>query len=231
MTFSIIARCPRTHAFGIAAATGMPGVGKLLTHARARVGAVATQGLLNPYLGLDGLDALVRTALYPTPIDSVLNTLMHHDADRETRQVAMIDAKGETAVWTGSQCLDWAGSRRGAGYSIQGNLLSGPEVVDACEHHFMAAPDDSLDCRLMRALEAGEAAGGDRRGTQSATIYIVEAEDYPLWDIRVDHHERPLAELRRIHARFSADLIPHIRRMATRDSRRPTPSGRPDSPC
>lgn len=231
MTFSIIARCPRTHAFGIAAATGMPGVGKLLTHARTRVGAVATQGQLNPYLGFDGLEALIRSALNPVRIDSVLQNLMQHDADRECRQVAMIDANGETAVWTGRECQSWAGSRSGAGYSIQGNLLAGPDVVDACEHHFLQASDDSLDRRLMKALEAGEAAGGDRRGTQSATIYIVESEDYPLWDIRVDHHDEPLTELRRLHARFAADLIPHIRRMPSRDSRRFRPSDPTDSPC
>lgn len=231
MTFSIIAQCPRTQAFGIAAATGMPGVGKLLTHARARVGAVATQGQLNPYLGFDGLDALIRSALYPAPIDSVLHKLMKHDADRESRQVAMIDAKGETAVWTGRECQTWAGSRSGPGYSIQGNLLAGSDVVEACEHYFMEAPEESLDDRLMRALEAGEAAGGDRRGTQSATIYIIEAEDYPLWDIRVDHHDEPLAELRRLHARFSEDLVPHIRRMPTRDARRFRPTGPADSPC
>jgi uncharacterized Ntn-hydrolase superfamily protein len=231
MTFSIIARCPETGSFGIAAATGMPGVGKLLTHARSRVGAVATQGLLNPYHGLDGIEALTSSALHPVPVTDLLNRMMHFDADRDRRQVAMIDAGGETAVWTGSNCKPWAGSRQGPGYAIQGNLLPGPEVLEACEETFQSSADLSFSMRLLMTLEAGEAAGGDKRGTQSATLYIVEEEDYPLWDIRIDHHHEPLPELRRVYDLFATDMVPHIKAMPSRDARRPRIGPPEEPPC
>jgi uncharacterized Ntn-hydrolase superfamily protein len=217
VTFSIVARCPETGAFGIGAATGMPGVGKLLTHARAGIGAVATQGLLNPYLGLDGLAHLHgRTA------PDALEAALAGDPDRDARQLALVDAAGRTAVWTGADCIEWAGDRFGEGYVIQGNLLAGPAVLERCEAAFLAARGLPFPERLLLALEAGEDSGGDRRGTESATIYVVEREEYPLWDIRVDSHERPLAELRRLHAVFARDLVPHIRAMPTRDRREPS---------
>lgn len=217
MTFSIVARCPETGAFGIGAATGMPGVGKLLTHARAGIGAVATQGLLNPYLGIDGL-----SHLHGRSAPAALNAALAGDTDRDARQVALVDVDGRAAVWTGPECIDWAGSRTGAGYAIQGNLLPGPAVLEACEKAYLAARSRPLSERLLVALEAGEGAGGDRRGTVSATIYVVEREEYPLWDIRVDAHAEPLVELRRLFDIFARDLIPHIRAMPVRGRREPS---------
>lgn len=212
MTFSLIARCPITGQFGVAAATAIPAVGKLLTHAVAGVGAVATQAQLNPYLGIDG----VRLLQNGRSAREVRDILSGQDPVAEHRQFAVIDRVGHTAAWTGSDCLDWAGHREHDGFSVQGNRLTGEDVLDAVAEAFRAAADKSLDERLMEALEAGDSVGGDKKGERSATIYIVDKEEYPLWDIRVDAHPDPFSELRRLHDIFARDLVPEILRMPTR---------------
>jgi len=212
MTFSIVARCPRSGQFGIAAATGVPAVGKLLTHAAAGIGAVATQARLNPYLGIDGL-ALLREGL---PAAAVLERLRQGDPGREQRQVGLVDAAGRAAAWTGEDCLDWAGHRLGAGYAVQGNRLAGPEVLDLAAETFEHLAERPLSERLIAALACGDEAGGDSKGERSATLYLVDSEEYPLWDIRVDDHTRPIAELKRLYGVFEREVIPHIRRMPTR---------------
>lgn len=121
MTFSIVARCPRTGQIGVAAATAMPAVGKLLTHAAARVGAVATQAQINPYLGIDGLRFLREFS----PAGEVLERLRRTDPCMELRQCAVIDSSGRTACWTGEHCLPWAGSIAGEQFCVQGNRLKG----------------------------------------------------------------------------------------------------------
>jgi uncharacterized Ntn-hydrolase superfamily protein len=212
MTFSLVARCPDTGMFGVAAATALPAVGKLLTHAMGGVGAVATQAKLNPYLGIDGLNLLKngRSA------SEVLDILCRQDPRTQTRQFAVIDRDGSTAAWTGTACIPWAGSRSSRGVSAQGNRLAGPHVLDAIVEAFEDSSGKTLDERLMEALEAGDRAGGDIKGERSATIYIVGQEEYPLWDIRVDANPDPFAELRRLHEIFARELIPEIRRMPTR---------------
>lgn len=212
MTFSIVARCGRSGQFGIAAVTAIPAVGKLVTHAHPGAGAVATQARLNPYLGIDGV-ALLREGLGAA---DVRDRLIEADPRIEARQFAVIDAHGRTAPFTGGECLDWAGSREGPGYSVQGNRLAGEHVVDAMAVAFEETPSLTLDDRLIRALEAGAEAGGDIKGARSSTIYIVDSEEYPLWDIRVDEHDWPLMELRRLHAIFLAELLDEIRRMPSR---------------
>jgi uncharacterized Ntn-hydrolase superfamily protein len=212
MTFSLIARCPDTGMFGVAAATALPAVGKLLTHAMGGVGAVATQAQLNPYLGIDGLNLLKHGRL----ANEVLDILSGQDPRAGARQFAVIDRDGNTAAWTGKQCPDWAGARSRPGLSVQGNRLAGEHVVDAIVDAFDASSGKTLDERLMEALEAGDRAGGDTKGERSATIYIADKEDYPLWDIRVDANPNPFAELRRLHDIFARDLIPEIRKMPTR---------------
>ncbi|MCA1798911.1 MAG: DUF1028 domain-containing protein [Xanthomonadaceae bacterium] len=219
MTFSVIAKCPDSGEFGVAAATAEPAVGKLLTHARAGAGAVATQAKLNPYLGIDGV-RMLRAGL---SADDVVETLRKQDLRAESRQFAAIDADGNTAAWTGSECLPWAGSIDGDGYSTQGNRLVGPPVLEAVAAVMERTRGQSLPDRLLAALEAGVAAGGDREGEVSATIYIVATEDYPLWDIRVDHCDDPIAELKRLHAVFREELLPEIRKMPTRAN----PAGAP----
>ena len=125
MTFSIVARCPRTGQFGVAAATAMPAVGKLLSHAAAGAGAVATQAQVNPYLGLDGL-ALLRDG-HSSP--AALKQLMDSDPCMQLRQLALIDRNGDSVCWTGSECIAWAGSLSGEQFSVQGNRLAGPQAV------------------------------------------------------------------------------------------------------
>lgn len=214
MTFSIIARCPRSGQFGVAATTAMPAVGKLLSHAAAGFGAVATQAQVNPYLGLDGL-ALLREG-HPAP--SVLTQLMQTDPCMELRQLALIDRHGDSVCWTGDKCLPWAGSLRGEQFSVQGNRLVGPQVLDAVADAFRRDERRPLVDRLIDALAAGDERGGDRHGESSAVIYVVDKEEYPLWDIRVDHHLDPIAELRRLHDVFARDVLPEVLAMPTRDN-------------
>nr|WP_017674996.1 DUF1028 domain-containing protein [Pseudomonas chengduensis] len=214
MTFSIVARCPRTGQFGVAAATAMPAVGKLLSHAAAGAGAVATQAQVNPYLGLDGL-ALLRQGLSAR---QVLERLKATDPCMELRQCALIDAQGDSLCWTGEKCLPWAGSLSGEQFSVQGNRLVGPQVLDAVAEAFRHAEKRPLIERLIEALAAGDRCGGDRHGESSAVIYVVDQEEYPLWDIRVDHHLDPVAELRRLHKIFARDVLPEILAMPTRDN-------------
>ncbi|MBQ1558287.1 MAG: DUF1028 domain-containing protein [Pseudomonas sp.] len=214
MTFSIVARCPRSGQFGVAAATAMPAVGKLLSHAAAGAGAVATQALVNPYLGLDGL-ALLRQGL---SAKEVLERLKATDPCMELRQCALIDAQGDSLCWTGDKCLPWAGSLSGEQFSVQGNRLVGPQVLDAVAEAFRHADKRPLIERLIEALAAGDRCGGDRHGESSAVIYVVDQEAYPLWDIRVDHHLDPVAELRRLHDVFAREVLPEILAMPTRDN-------------
>lgn len=218
MTFSLIARCPDTGCFGVAAATAIPAVGKLLTHARGGVGAVATQARLNPYLGIDG----IRLLQQGRPAREVRDILADQDPRARTRQFAVLDRVGSTATWTGDECIDWAGAQEHDGFSVQGNRLAGEHVLNALAEAFEKSRGAPLDERLMEALEAGDRAGGDKKGERSATIYIVEREEYPLWDIRVDAHPDPFSELRRLHDIFSRQLLPEIRSMPTRAN----PAGR-----
>lgn len=142
MTFSIIARCPRTGQFGVAAATAMPAVGKLLSHAAARVGAVATQAQINPYLGIDGL-RLLREGCTASEV---------------------IDRHGEVACWTGAKCPPWAGAIAAEQFCVQGNRLAGRAVLKAAAEAYRRASARPLVERLMEALAAGDAGGGDRCG-------------------------------------------------------------------
>lgn len=212
MTFSIIARCPRSGQFGVAAATPMPAVGKLLSHAAAGVGAVATQAQVNPYLGLDGL-ALLRQGY---TAQQALDHLKTTDPCMALRQCAVIDRHGDSLCWTGEQCIPWAGSLAGEQFSVQGNRLVGPQVLEAVASAFTQAQAQPLIERLIAALAAGDDCGGDRHGESSAVIYVVDREDYPLWDIRVDHHLDPVAEVRRLHGVFAREVLPEILAMPTR---------------
>jgi uncharacterized Ntn-hydrolase superfamily protein len=212
MTFSLVAKCRRTGQFGVAAATAMPAVGKLLTHAFTGIGAVATQARINPYLGIDGLE-LLRQGLAAA---EVAERLKEKDPRIDLRQFAVVDASGRTAVWTGEGCPDWAGHLEGDGFAAQGNRLAGLRVLEAAAETFKALFDQPLANRLIEALAAGDAEGGDTKGERSATIYIVDTEEYPLWDIRVDEHDDPVAELKRLHGVFGNDVVPQIRRMPSR---------------
>lgn len=214
MTFSLIAHCPNTGQFGLAATTAVPAVGKLLTYAMAGVGAVATQARLNPYLGLDGIRLLERGI----SARDVIEKLRSSDPCIEQRQFALVDNKRRTAAWTGSQCLDWAGHREAEGVCAQGNRLQGPEVLDAVVESFQKSAGQPLSRRLIGSIVAGGEAGGDKDGALSATLYVVDTEEYPLWDIRVDEDASPIDELKRLYDVFERDVIPHIREMPTRSN-------------
>lgn len=205
MTFSIIARDPNSAAFGVAVATAAPCVGALVPHAKSGVGAVATQANVNRDLGVEGL-RLLEFGLSP---QAALEGLLADDPGRNVRQVAAIDAKGRTFAHSGKDCVEWFGSRSGQDYSVQGNMLTGQTVIDAMAEAYESAAGKWIGIRLMAALEAGQAAGGDKRGRQSAAIVVTpmvvapgstlafDARAYRL-DIRVDEHAEPVAELRRI---------------------------------
>ncbi|GAB6060575.1 DUF1028 domain-containing protein [Desulfonatronum parangueonense] len=215
MTLSIVAHCPRTGQFGVAAATAMPAVGKLLTHAAPRIGAIATHARINPYLGIDGL-VLLRRRLAALDVSELLR---RSDPLIQTRQFAVLDMAGRAVAFTGTECPAWAGHREDEGFSVQGNRLAGAQVVDAAVESLQKTGNlEELDlaARLVAALEASEAAGGDVKGEDSATIYVVDTEEYPLWDIRVDLHDDPVAELRRLHDIFRERLLEKILAMPTR---------------
>ncbi|MHB8377409.1 MAG: DUF1028 domain-containing protein, partial [Dehalococcoidia bacterium] len=203
MTFSIIARDPKSASFGIAVCTAVPCVGALVPHAKSGVGAVATQSYVNVDLGRDGLK-LLELGMSPR---SALEGLLADDPGAALRQVAAIDVLGRTFAYSGKDCVEWFGSREGTDYSVQGNMLAGQAVVDAMAGAFESAAGTPLSVRLLAALEAGQAAGGDKRGRQSAALLVTPAvvvrgapADFDLrayaLDIRVDEHPDPVPELR-----------------------------------
>jgi uncharacterized Ntn-hydrolase superfamily protein len=195
MTWSIIARDPSTKAFGIAVATRFFAVGALCPHAMSEVGALCTQALVNPTYGSSGLKLLRDGA----SAAEVVRQLTAADAGAAHRQLHVMDRAGRTAAHTGSACVGWCGDVHAEDYSIAGNMLAGPAVLEATATAFASHADRPFADRLIGALEAGEAAGGDKRGKQSAALVIYSTEDYPDLDLRVDDHADPLAELRRLY--------------------------------
>ena len=196
MTFSIVARCPRTGALGVATSSKALSAGGGVPHCRARVGAIASQAFSNPYLGIDGL-ALLEQGL---PAERTLERVIETDAGRDLRQLGIVDKEGRVAAYTGERCIEWAGHVPGGGYVCLGNILTGEDVIKAMATAFEASVEEELPERLIHALEAGQGAGGDRRGRQSAGIQIVRTEEYPYCDLRVDDHPDPVPELRRVLA-------------------------------
>jgi uncharacterized Ntn-hydrolase superfamily protein len=176
VTFSIVVHDPTTGELGVGAVTAEPAVGKLVSHARRRAGAVASQAAMNPYLGLDGLQ-LLDDGL---DAQATLDKLLADDPGRDTRQVGVVDAVGGAAAWTGASCPAWSGHLVRDHVSVQGNRLVGPQTLEATLAAFDARADAPLPHRLLAALRAGEETGADREGALSATILVVDTEDYPL---------------------------------------------------
>ena len=212
MTFSVVARCPRTGQLAVGAVTAEIGVGKLACHALAGVGAIATQATTNPYLAYDGLRLLSAGRSAAEALDEVLQA----DPGAPVRQCAVLDAAGRVAVHSGERTLTWSGHLVGDGWSAQGNRLVGPQTLEAVAEVLTAQPDLPLVERVLLALEVGERTGADREGALSATVTVVDREEYPLWDLRVDHHEGPVEELRRLHVDLSGRLMPVMRGLPTR---------------
>lgn len=203
-TFSIVASDPETGELGVAVQSKFIAVGAVVPWAKAGVGAVATQAWANTTFGPQGLALLAQGKSPQKAIDALLEADRKNPGGPERRQVAVINAKGEAATYTGARCLDWAGGKTGDNYAVQGNILAGKAVVDAMASAFEKAEGD-LGERMIAALAAGQEAGGDRRGRQSAALLIVrERGGYSGFndryrDIRVDDHPKPITELRRIY--------------------------------
>lgn len=194
MTWSIAAFDPASGAFAVAVTTRSLAVGANCPFVRAGVGAVSTQSMSNRYLAPIVLDALEAGA---TPDDAIAKAIAT-DNGRGVRQLHAVDKFGNGAAWTGENCVEWCGSRSAPGVSVAGNMLSGAPTVEATLDAFLKRSTLELPERLLTALDAGEAAGGDRRGRQSAAMKIVTTEDFPDLDLRVDDHPEPLVELRRL---------------------------------
>jgi uncharacterized Ntn-hydrolase superfamily protein len=195
MTWSILVRDPASGALGAAVATRFFAVGALAIHVEGGVAALATQALINPMYAWRGMQ-LLRAGEAP---DAVVAALLAGDAGRAHRQIHILDAVGRIASFTGEACVTWCGSVRGVDVSVAGNMLAGPAVVARTLQAFGDA-QGLLAERLLAALEAGEAAGGDKRGKQSAALKIATRDPYPDLDIRADDHPDPIAELRRLYA-------------------------------
>ena len=217
-TYSICACDLAAGQWGVATQSKFLAVGSVVPWAAPHVGAVATQAYANPRYGPAGLELLRGGAT----AEEVVEQLTSADGDRAQRQVGVVDAVGRGATFTGSECLDWAGGRAGDGYAAQGNILVSAETVDAMVDAFAATADLPLAERLIDCLAAAQAAGGDRRGQQSAALLVVERDggyaglSDTLVDLRADDHERPVEELGRLyrlhHALFGktprADWLP-----------------------
>ncbi|GAB3975759.1 DUF1028 domain-containing protein [Plantactinospora veratri] len=200
MTFSIVARSDDGRLHGVAVASKFLGVGALVPAAEAEVGALATQAYANLAYRPQGL-AFLRTGLAAA---DALAGLVAADPGRPQRQLGIVDAEGTAATYTGSGCHDWAGGQAGAGWAVQGNILVGPQVVDEMRDAWLGGADRRFPDRLLGALRAGDLAGGDRRGRQSAALLVVGrgggyggGSDVVV-DLRVDDHPDPVAELARL---------------------------------
>ena len=213
-TFSIVARCERTGKLGVAVASAVPAVGALCPYLVHGVGAVSTQSWVNPYLAIDALNAMQSGASAAEALARVLAI----DADTALRQIGIIGFTGPGVAWTGSACTRWNGHLVGPDFAIQGNMLTGQATLDAMLDAWCSNSSADLAERLMQALEAGDNAGGDFRGKQSAAIKIVHKEAYASIDLRVDDHVQPIIELRRVYQLALLQLIPFVRGMNRRYS-------------
>lgn len=194
MTFSIVARDPETNFFGVAIASKFIAVGAYCIHAVSGVGAASSQAKVNPLLGIDAIKGMADGQA----VEQLLTDLTSADEGRDIRQVHMVDMSGASAAWTGAECVDWAGHKTYDGFSVAGNMLAGPQVIAQMATAYEKEARSGFALRLLAALDAGEAAGGDKRGKQSAAIYLAGDREYPELDLRIDDHTDPLPELRRI---------------------------------
>jgi uncharacterized Ntn-hydrolase superfamily protein len=212
MTWSIIARDEETGRIGIAVATKFFAVGALVPHIRTGAGAIASQAFINPYYGPKGLALLEAGA----SAEEAVARLTADDAGRHNRQLHVMDRDGRFAAHTGEACIDWCGHLLCGSFSVAGNMLAGPQVLAETARAYQAQSHVPFARRLVGAMRAGEAAGGDKRGRQSASLRVFDEEEYARLDLRVDEHPDPVAELRRIHEIARHQLVPFVAGMPRR---------------
>jgi uncharacterized Ntn-hydrolase superfamily protein len=205
MTWSIVAR-DFSGALGVIVASRFFAVGALCPHVHSGVGALCTQALVNPLYGPRGL-ALLAQGNAPT---DVVRTLTFADAGRDHRQLHLIDTEGNIAAHTGVECIDWCGQIAGDGFSVAGNMLTGPQVIEQTAQFYDAGRELPFAERLIAAMQAGEAAGGDKRGKQAVALLLCTTEAYPTLDLRVDDHPDPLVELNRLYVKSLERFQPFV---------------------
>lgn len=205
-TYSVVGRCARTGQLGVAIASAVPAVGAICPYIRPNIGAVSTQSWVNPYIALRILEALEGGA----DAEIALKQGLGGDDEAGLRQVGVVDRRGGSASWTGEHCTPWCGQLTGSDYAIQGNMLTGPDVLSVMRDAFVASASDPLANRLLQVLEAGQGIGGDKRGRQSAGLRVFADQSYALVDLRVDEHADPVSELRRIYRVAEQQLLPFI---------------------
>ncbi|HEY7847250.1 MAG TPA: DUF1028 domain-containing protein [Candidatus Limnocylindria bacterium] len=213
-TFSLVGRCVRTGQLGVVVSTADVAAGRMVTWAQAGVGAVATQSWPSLYLAIDALRLMEGGAGAKEAMASVLAD----DPGRSVRQLGMVDRGGDSATYSGDECTTWYGGLSGPNFAAQGNMLIRGETVSAMADAFVASEPMDLAERLVRGIEAGQAAGGDKRGRQCAALLVVDREEYPLWDLRVDESPDPVPELRRIFEIARTDLLPFVEGLPTREN-------------
>jgi uncharacterized Ntn-hydrolase superfamily protein len=205
MTWSILAR-DENGLLGVAIASRFFAVGSLCVHSQRGVGALSTQALMNPMYGPAGIEAMERGH----GATSTIAMLMASDEGREQRQLHLLPVSGPGAAHTGSACIEWCGHLLLDGLSVAGNMLAGPRVIEATAEAYLASAGQPMAERLLAAMDAGEAAGGDKRGKQAAALRIHGEEDYLLLDLRVDDHAEPLVELRRLYEKSQERFMPFV---------------------
>jgi len=204
-TFSLVARCPKTFSLGVCTSSATPAVRSRVPHVETGIGAIATQANTNILYGINGLK-LLKKDFSP---QAALETLLTEDHDRETRQVIIIDKQGRTAAFTGEETIGWKGHIIGKDYVVAGNMLVGSRVIEAMAQTFDGSKGKLAE-RLMRALEAGQEAGGDKRGKTSAALVVaIEEQKGPgsFIDLKVDRHQNPIEELRRTFEVFKEAFL------------------------
>ena len=217
MTWSIVARDAATGQIGVAVSTCAFAVGARVPFIETGTGAIASQAFVNPFYGLRGLELLRAGA----GAQQVIDILTEQDEGRGQRQVHVLDRQNRLAAYTGADCVPWCGHLLRADFSVAGNMLAGPEVIEETARVYETHRELPFSRRLITALQAGEEAGGDKRGKQSAALLIHDAEEYALFDLRVDDHTDPLAELQRL------ERVAHVRSLHYRKvmPRRDDPNG------
>ncbi len=211
-TFSIVGHCPQSGMLGVAVSTAVPAVGALCPHVKAGVGAVSTQSWVNPYLAIEALGLMEQGTTGP----EALKTVLAADQAKNLRQIGVVDADGRSASWSGDDCTQWYGHITEDNFAVQGNMLVGEATLTAMAEAFRDSASLDLAERLLLSLEAGNSAGGDKRGKQSAALRVHHTEDYPWLDLRVDEHGHPVTELRRVYTIAKLQLLPFVAGMPKR---------------